>query len=171
MKFCHLTQFPEMHLRYIKEALNAEYKVSYKPNQLSAPSSFNTDPFLHKLRLRWKGIYGTDLTGRGVYIKNLPHSYYDWHTDIGRECSINWVLKTNPKAMTLYRDHIPAPEGNNSFMYDIEEIDYTLYKPTLLDTTKEHCIINSSNDERIIFSLSINAPFEQAKEFFSNVVV
>jgi hypothetical protein len=160
-----------MHLKYIKEAHNAEYTVSYNPNQLSAPSSFNTDSLLNKLRLKWKSIYNTNLTGRGVYIKNLPHSYYDWHTDIGRDCSINWVLKTNSKAVTLFREHIPAPVGSNSFMYDIEEIVYTLYKPTLLDTTKEHCIINPSNDERIIFSLSINAPFEQAKEFFSNVVV
>lgn len=170
MKFHHLTNFPELHIKYIKEALNAEYTVNYKPNQLSAPSSFNDDPFLHKMRLKFMAKYNRGMSGRGVYIKNLPHSYYDWHTDIGRECSINWVIKTNSRALTLYRDHIPAPEGITSFMYDIQEIDYTLYRPTLLDTTKEHCIVNPGNDARIIFSLSINAPFEQAKEFFSNVV-
>ena len=104
-------------------------------------------------------------------MRNPPNSYYDWHTDIGRQCSLNWLIKTNDKALTLYRQHISAPEGNKSIMYDIQTVEYALYKPTLLDTTKEHCVINPSSEERIIFSLSIKAPFEQAKEFFEHVVV
>lgn len=168
-KFYRLTNFPEMHFKYIKEAVNADYKVNYKPNQLSAQSSFNNDPLLNKLRSKFMEKYNYGMSGCGVYIKNLAHSYYDWHTDFGRQCSINWVIQTNARALTLYRDPIPGSDNNKSFMYDIQEVEYKLYHPTLLDTTKEHCIINPSNSERIIFSLSINATFDEAKQFFSNV--
>jgi hypothetical protein len=143
---------------YRTEALHATYELSYKPNQLKAPSSFNSNPFIKMLQNKF-GKCG------GVYIKNAPWSYYDWHTDIGRQCSINWVIKTNARASTLYRTKIEAPDGQRSIMYDITEVNYTQFKPTILDTTKEHCVINPSDEDRIIFSLSIDAPFQEVKEY------
>jgi len=171
MKFYHLTNFPAIPETYVQEAINAKYETRYKPNQVMAPASFNNDPMMHKIRMKLLTKYKRDVIAKGVYIKNPPYSYYDWHTDISRDCSINWVLKTNPQALTLYREHIPAPEDRRSLMYDIEVIDYTLYKPTILDTTHEHSVINPSSEERIIYSLSLSISFEEAKEFFSNVVV
>jgi len=160
--FHHLNNLPVINARYVVEALHANYELSYKPNQIKASSSFNNNVLVKSIQNKF-GKCG------GVYIKNMPWSYYDWHTDIGRQCSINWVLKSSPTALTLFRNKIDAPEGMRSIMYDITEIDYVMFKPTLLNTTHEHCVINASDHERIIFSLSINAPFNDVKEFLSVV--
>jgi len=158
--FSHLHNITEC--PSLEEALRSKYIVGYKPNQLKAPSSFNNSRIVATLQAKF-GKCG------GVFIKNDPWSLYDWHTDIGRQCSINWVLKTNSRATTLFRDHIPAPEGHKSLTYKITEVNYVVGKPTILDTTKEHCVINASDEERIIFSLSIDASFNEVKEFLSVV--
>jgi hypothetical protein len=154
--FAHLHNITEC--PSLKEAESATYDVWYKPNQVKAVSSFNNNKIVKMLQQRF-GKCG------GVFIKNNPWTVYDWHTDIGRQCSLNWVLKSNSRAVTLYRELIPAPEGHRSITYNITEVDYTIGKPTLMDTTKEHCVINASDEERIIFSLSIDAPFNEVKEF------
>ena len=150
----------------LEEALRSKYIVGYVGKHLNqggstmlkAPSSFNNSKIVATLQAKF-GKCG------GVFIKNEPWSYYDWHTDIGRQCSINWVMKTNSKAITLFRDYIP----HKSLDYKITEVNYTIGKPTILDTTKEHCVINPSDEERIIFSLSLDAPFNEVKEFLSVV--
>jgi hypothetical protein len=158
--FSHLHNITEC--PSLEEALRSKYIVGYKPNQLKAPSSFNNSRIVATLQAKF-GKCG------GVFIKNDPWSLYDWHTDIGRQCSLNWVLKANSRAVTLYRTLIEAPEGHRSITYNITEVDYTIGKPTLMDTTKEHCVINATDEERIIFSLSLDAPFNEVKEFLSVV--
>ena len=77
-------------------------------------------------------------------------------------------MKTNPNARTLYRQKT-GPERLTSIIYNIFPIEYVLYKPTIMETTTEHCVINPSDEERIIFSVSLDVPFDEVKEFF-NVV-
>jgi hypothetical protein len=159
--FKTLSHLPEFPARCVEEALRAKYEVSYKPNQIKAPSSFNNTKFVKLLQSKF-GRCG------GVYMKNTPMTLYDWHIDIGRKCSLNWVLKNN-NATTLYRRHIAGDNGEKSLQYAIEEVMYELYKPTLLNVLEEHCVVNNTNEERIIFSLSIDAPYEEVSEFLSNL--
>lgn len=148
--FAFLNNLPQFPDKCIKEAINAKYDQVYRPDLLRAFSSFNNTTFVKDLQRRF-GKCG------GMYLKNLPMTYYDWHIDMNRQCSINWLL-LNEGGSALYREHIPSTDGK-SITYKISKVEYALYKPTMLDVTKEHCVINDTGEQRIIFSLSFDAPF------------
>jgi hypothetical protein len=162
MKYHCLTEYPNIPFNIVEEAKRATYEIGRFPNLLKAGSSFNHSPVIKSLRKRFGDTVG------GIYVKNSPWSFYDWHIDMNRKCSINWLLKTNPNARTLYRQKT-EPERLTSIIYNIFPIEYVLYKPTIMETTTEHCVINPSDEERIIFSVSLDVPFDDVKEFF-NVV-
>ena len=86
--------------------------------------------------------------------------------DKGRRCAINWVIKTNPKALTLFRDN-----AEWQAIHKIEEVDYIMYKPTLINTMHRHCVINCYPEERIILSVSVNErySFDEVKEFLQSL--
>lgn len=148
---------------YVNEALAAQYTWSHRPHQLRAFSSFNNSNIVKRIREE----FGSDIGG--LYLKNLPSSYYDWHVDIKRQCSLNWLITPPNGSLTLYRKLIDPLEGNKSIMYETQIVKYVPYKPTLLDVTKEHCVINHSNSERIIFSLSMDIPFNTVKDFLCGI--
>jgi hypothetical protein len=145
----------------VNEAMRANYELGHLPNQLKAPSSFNNSQMMKQLRNEF-GQVG------GMYLKNHPWSYYDWHIDMGRKCSLNWLIKTTDTAQTLYRERL-EPDRKTSIIYNIYPVEYCLYKPTLMDVTSEHCVINPSPDERIIFSLSLNVEFDVVKDFLCSI--
>lgn len=153
----NLPTFPE---RCIQEALTAKYTQTYKPDQLRAFSSFNSTPFVQRIQEKF-GKCG------GLYMKNLPMTCYDWHIDMNRQCSINWLL-CNIGGSAFYREHIDSNVGT-SITYKIKKVQYQLYKPTMLDVTKEHCVINDTDEDRIIFSLSIDAPFNEVYKYLSTL--
>jgi hypothetical protein len=156
----NLPPFPE---KYIKEAYTAKYTQMYSPDQLRAFSSFNNTKFVKMMQDKF-GVRG------GLYMKNTPMSYYDWHTDMGRQCSLNWLLQNNC-GKAFYRENINSSAGSKSITYNLTKIDYTLYKPTLLNVTKEHCVINDTTEDRIIFSMSIDVPFEEVLQYLSTTVI
>jgi hypothetical protein len=65
------------------------------------------------------------------------------------------------------------PEINKRVvLYNVEEVVYNLYKPTLIDTTHEHCVINNSDESRIILSLTIwDTTYDEALFFLKNLNV
>lgn len=101
-------------------------------------------------------------------MKNLPMSYYDWHIDLRRQCSLNWLLQ-NTKGKAYYRKNANEAKGSKSITYQLIQVEYSLYKPTLLDVTKEHCVINDNDQDRIIFSMSIDAPFNEVYSYLSSL--
>lgn len=159
--FYHL-DLPRLDNFFIQEAFNAEYTLVTAPSSLiRSHSSFMVNSF-SKMIASSLGEVGTS------YHKQTSHSLYDWHKDNNRDCAILWVIQTNNQAKTFYRESVP----DTKLMYNIKEVDYTLCKPTLLNTKYEHCVINNGNEDRITLNMSIfNTPYKKALEFFQNLKI
>ena len=159
--FAQLSNLPQFPEECIREALTANYTQTFDPDQLRAFSSFNNTNFVKEMESRF-GKCG------GLYMKNLPMSYYDWHIDMRRQCSINWLIR-NQNGKAFYRKNVNVDRGSKSITYRLTRVEYTLYKPTILDVTKEHCVINDNDQERIIFSMSVDAPFQEVYTYLSSL--
>lgn len=166
--FCHFPNLPELSKDFITRAMSLEYPLlQHHTSRLYA--NFN-DQF-------WETNFFKTLTkdlGRcGTGLFYYPEfSTYDWHTDKRRRCSLNWVIKTNPKAATFYKEPIPETiraDGTTIFNKLIE-IDYTIYRPTLLNIDIPHCAMNNYNDSRIILSMSMfESEYEDVKNYLKNM--
>lgn len=161
MRYHCFKEFQNIPMGVVDEAKRANYELGHLPNQLKAPSSFNNSKIMSLLKTEFGQI-------GGMYIKNHAWSYYDWHIDMGRKCSLNWLLKTNTDAVTLYRERL-EPDRKTSIIYNITPVEYCLYKPTLMEVTHEHCVINPSSEDRIIFSVSLNVEYDAVKEFLCSI--
>lgn len=160
--FHHLINFPKLDEVYIDDALKSTYTFHEYPVSYSAGSlRFKNTNFFKLMKLK----FGAN---NPSFIKLNPWTLYNWHTDKERNCAINWVLKSNPKASTLYKDTL-----ERKHIHDIVEVDYRLLYPTILDTTHPHCVINNSDEERIILSLSIDRNFDyvSVRNYLSNIKV
>ena len=146
MSNCHtpILDFPTLPDFIIQEGLTGIYKKYQTPYSFAAVASHIKNSNFYKALGNTFGEISVD------YFKNEPNSLYDWHVDYKRSCSINWVIKTGPGALTFFKTNYVKP-----FFWDLEKVHYELYKPTVLDTTKNHCVINNSDEERIILSISI----------------
>jgi len=162
--FYHL-DLPPLPNFFINEGITGDYAVTLRPNLYWCKSSFFTSDFFKLLQKE----FGEENCSVKYYV-NPPNSYYDWHKDLKRGFGINWVVKTNPHALTLYRE--PMPLGDEKFMYNITEIDYRGFAPTIINGKVEHCVINNFNDTRYIMSLSVvGTPYEDALPFFKNLKI
>ena len=156
----------ELPQKYIDEGLNAEFQLIHQPSILyCAPTSFIHSDLYKEISKKYRC--------GARYFLNPPHTLYDWHTDNKRSCAINWVIKTNDKCTTLYRKSIPEaiPVVNKrSLLYNLTEVLYNGHKPTLLNTKEEHCVINNSDDGRVILSLTIfDTTYDEALEFLKQL--
>ena len=94
-----------------------------------------------------------------VILKMDPMTWYDWHIDARRVCTINSLLDgSNSKCFY-----------GNRLSRDIVELDELVYTPgefCLLDTTKEHAVLNLENT-RYVLSIGMAAPysFDEVKNF------
>jgi hypothetical protein len=162
----HLPNLPLLPQKFIDEGLAANYPLKFLPTGYYSPSSFTQTNFVKRLEKE----FGFCCSG---FLKNLPNSYYDWHIDLDRYCAINWVIKTNPRAVTMYREIIPTPpEIKKKFLYNIFEVEYSLAAPTLLNTAEEHCVVNPHHEERIILTTIIKpAKFVDVRDFLSQLQI
>jgi hypothetical protein len=155
-KFTHLPNLPELPEYLIQDALTSEYTVNDYPNVIRAKAyKFEATDFFKKFLLAVGSC-------NAHYLKNFPNSLYDWHIDRKRQCGINWVIKTNPKASTFFRTHYDheflyanrVAKNERILFWDIQEVDYTPLKPTLMNTTMEHCVVNNYPEDRIILTVN-----------------
>ena len=77
----------------------------------------------------------------------------------------------NNAGKAFYRENINPSIGSKSITFNLTQVEYILYKPTLLDVTKHHCVINDTQEERVIFSMSIDAPFADVNDYLSNLQI
>lgn len=100
------------------------------------------------------------ITSRFLY--NSPWGLYDWHQDLGgHKCSINFLLNESPGAITLHR--FPTVCKLNYF---VVEMKYKLYKPILMKSTLDHCIINLTDKPRYIMTIPLlEVDYDEAKEW------
>lgn len=172
--FYHLTNLPPLSSDLIEEGLNADYYWNLNPNTFKSDAPSFKSTFFFKLLEKQFGICNAS------YIKNFPFMLYDWHMDQQRASSINWVIKTNPKASTFYRDYYEgdpfskkmAEHGRRPLFWKLQEVNYTLFKPTILNTSVPHSVINNSSEERIILSVSVHsASYDNLKDFLSHLMI
>lgn len=155
MTFYCLEEFPDLSKHYIDEGLSAEYKLynSGAYTDIRSKTSFEDSSFMALIRSNLGDV-------TCMWAKYRPMSILDWHTDPGRKCSINIPIKANPAAKTYFRKRYGGA------MYDVQEVKYIMYKPTVLDVTKPHCVFNGCDEERIILSISpIKSTFIEVVEF------
>lgn len=145
-KFCQLTNLPPLPETCIAEALADGFEFTASPFTCAKTATMFQDTAFYKLL---SDTFNAEHIS-AKYLKNPPNSFYEWHIDKVRNCSLNWIIKSNSGAKTFYRSN-----NHNRFFWDIEEIKYNADCPTLLDTTHEHCIFNNYPEERIILSVSI----------------
>lgn len=158
--FHHLTNLPALDQTYIDEALTIKYHDRHEPNIIFAYGSFNNTGFMRSL----KRHFGEEAISH--YIQNPPMSWYAWHIDMIRTVSINWVIKSDGGLSgTFYRSPIP----NNPSYFNLHEVDYEMYRPTLLDVKKAHCVMNKSKDIRYIMSVSLHRPIEEVLSVLGNL--
>lgn len=166
--FCKLANYPILSKKYIDEACNSNFKISLAPNLWLAPTTFKNSTFVKNIENHFK----TQCVLK--YHLNIPNSYYDWHIDARRDCALNWLIKTNDNSSVFYREVIEkaVPTNHRPLFYRLIEAEYELYKPTLLNTKFEHCVVNNSDEERIILSLSIvDVNYDQALDYFINLQI
>ena len=165
--FKHLTNLPVLPDKYILEGLYSKFELIKRPNLLRGVSSFEETSFFKLLKDRYEICYVS-------YCQSPANSCYNWHIDLNRNVGINWVIKTNTKAGTYYKEPIEEfnpGEGVNPLFHKLIEVDYKLYNPMLLNTGLEHCVINNYSETRIIMTLSIlnNAKFAEVSDFLSKL--
>lgn len=99
------------------------------------------------------------------YLYNPPWSLYDWHQDIGgHQCAINFLLSDTPEARTMHRFPMDC-----QLNYKVVLMEYQLYKPVLMKSTIDHCIVNLTGKDRYIMTLALmDAKYEEAKSWLLN---
>ena len=147
-KFYRLDNISDIEQKYISEGLNEDYYKMFKPNifRSNFKCSFDESEFIQKLKSKFGNVFST-------WIYNPPNTLYDWHVDaLYRNCTINIPIKIPDKAGTYYRD-IMHPESPTKY-YNLFKVPYTLYKPTLLNTNLEHCVVNPTDETRIVLNIT-----------------
>jgi len=172
--FYQLSHLPLLDQEYINEGLAAEYQLpAAEINGVLTPrvtkaitSSFNDSKFIQDLRQKLNTHVEV------VYFRNNPRTLYDWHSDISvnikksRYCAINFLLNIVHNSLTLFRE--PTTRLN----YNIIECPYILYSPMLFNTQHKHCVINNSNQNRYIMSVTpFNISYHEALDFFKTYTI
>lgn len=173
--FFHFTNFPDLQREIIDEGLNAKYEWWVTPNNLRAETTTFQHTEIYKVIVDNFGYC------KAAFYKNLPFMLYDWHSDNNRMASINWVIQSDDHAYCFFRDLIEGDPYSkeilergysNPLFWQLEKVEYKLYRPTILRTKAKHSVINASPKERIILSVTIGTPYttyEEIKYFLSNL--
>lgn len=172
--YLHLSHLPMLGDEYVNEALNATYAVTQPSDEMpdivhrknrwigseNAPSTFYKTKFCKDLEAQFGEI-------ETYYVRFNPMSLYDWHTDIQRQCGINFLIQPVSNALTLFRY---AELSNHTLMYHLDQLQYVPRMPVLFNTTVEHCVINLSNETRYILSVTFKRTITiyHVREFLKN---
>ena len=166
MNYYCADHLPDLDQKYVKEALRNPYVTHHYPNDIRTWTSFGSSSFVKLLEQNLGRI-------TALYIKNPPNSLYDWHVDRKtiRQCSINFPIISD-NAYAYFRFKIENEDGKKSIMYNLDKVKYIMYKPTVLNTENEHCVINNSDNERIILSLCvIESTYQQTVDFLKTLQI
>jgi hypothetical protein len=154
--------YPTLQSSFMSEGLSAEYKEHFHPHDFRSPCSFGNTKFVRTLKQNIGEV-------TALWIKNPPNTLYNWHIDKDiRKCSINFVIKQSDKAVALYRK--PMYDVKEVIYYKTYTVKYIIGKPTILNVKKEHCVINPSDEERIILSLCVReSSYEDTLNFMKTL--
>ena len=151
--FYHLPNLPKLPTKYIELAQKAKYLFpeEHKMNNrvtLASCLKFQSTRFVNELSQKFSTIIVS-------FFRNEPHSFYDWHVDLGgvkygtRQCCINYLVSENPGAVTMFKDY-----SFNRMNHKIVECDYTFLGATLFNTQHPHAVLNPTDHPRYVLSVS-----------------
>jgi hypothetical protein len=173
-KFFHISNVPILPDYIVREALESKYEINDYPNIIRAKAyQFEATDFFKNFSLAFGAC-------NAHYLKFFPNSLYDWHIDRKRMCGINWVIKTNPKASTFFREpydhdflyHNRVAKNERILFWNLEEVDYTLLKPTLMNTAVDHCVVNNYPEERIILTVNCKeGAYNDVKAYLQSLTI
>jgi hypothetical protein len=131
-----------------------EIKGVYTSRTSKAKSTFENTRFVQDLGKEFGTV-------KSYFVKFTAMTVYDWHCDVDRHCTINFLLSNSPKATTLFREPI------SRLVYNIIECPYTMFQPVLFNTTIPHCVVNLNPTTRFMLSLDfkLGVKFNSVKEF------
>jgi hypothetical protein len=146
--------------KYVEEALSSTYRKIQNPNIFVSNTrcSFEYSEFFKKLK--------RDLNcHRPLYLKWPANMLYDWHIDgWTRKVSLNIPLVSSDKSLTFFRT------PNEGTFYNLHQVNYSMYLPTILNVKHEHCVINYSNEDRYVINMSfLVSDYETVLEYFKNL--
>ena len=102
--------------------------------------------------------------GVPLLFRFAENSTYDWHVDRLRRCALNFELTPSPSSYTLYGTK--TPKGHT----DVTRVPYQ-DTGVLLDTTKEHCVMNLG-PSRTVLSVGFNdASFTDLSAYLATLMV
>ena len=146
-RFHFLNNLGPIEDKYIQEGLTTNYKEVFKPNLFIGHCSYDESDFVKRLREKFSYV-------KSLWLLNPPWSLNDWHTDIyGRNVAINIPIKMPENSATYVRE-LFYPDAPTKY-FKIKPVQYELYKPTLLNVFEEHCVINPSDETRIVMSITV----------------
>lgn len=159
--FSHL---PDLDPFYAEEAKNSKQFTTYhvvpvsgiRVNTTQAPTSFETTRFMQDLRSEFGHA-------RTHYLRVDSMHSYDWHTDSARKAAILFLLNDVGTAFTLFRQQID--ERNSR----LQPVPYTVFRPTLLDVTVSHSVINLSDQPRYALTVGfdLDVSYADVKRYLS----
>ena len=164
--FCHLTHLPLISAKFLEHAQGLRYETPEEHGQFTKLNlnardpgfrmHFLSQPLYIDLKKRFAGVLGA------TYVRTDPMSEYSWHTDKGGVTTgINILLSPPDECLTLFRTKTDIP-----LQHKIYRCDYEQFRPTVFDSTVEHCVINLSQEPRYLLRVPIaNTTYEQVRDY------
>jgi hypothetical protein len=158
--FYLLSNFPELPKSYLEEALNSKYVYKEYPISYSASCEIFKESKLYNILLKQFDYVDAN------FLKVPSKTIYNWHMDKGRKCAINWPIVNDSKCLTLVKE---STERQHIFQF--EEVEYVNLKPTILNTTYPHSVINSTQTDRLILTVNVDekCSYEELKLFLNTL--
>lgn len=163
--FTHLDNLPDLDDFICQAGINAQYPEipeeetaeSLAITSIVSPCRFYKTKFCQDLSKEFGPI-------KTHFFKNYPMTVYDWHRDLNRRVSLNFLLRESPNSLVLYRN---KEYGIDRIRYNIKVCSYLPKRPVLLNTTIQHTVINYNDQPRFILSLGfpIEAEYQEVKKF------
>jgi hypothetical protein len=175
--FYCLENFPDMEQEFVNQGLTTEYQLEkIRPRAILYRSIF--PPRIENSHI-YRYISERFDIQKAAWLMFPPKTNYNWHVDShgyktlsdssgdvskkGRNCAINIPIQVPDEAATYVGEPFFHPQGSTlpPVWYGIERVKYVIYKPTILNIQKEHCVINPTDSSRIVLSISLKEEYEE----------
>jgi hypothetical protein len=164
--FCHLTHLPLISSKFLEHAQSLRYETPDEHQQFTKLNlnardpgfrmHFLSQPLYINLKKKFAGVLGA------TYVRTDPESEYTWHTDKGGVVTgINILLSLPNECLTLFRTKTDIP-----LQHKIYQCKYEQFRPTVFDSTVEHCVINLSKEPRYLLRVPIaNTTYQEVRDY------
>ena len=164
--FCHLTHAPLIQPKFLEHAQSLRYQTPEEHGQFTKLNlnardpgfrmHFLSHPFYINLKKQFPNTLGA------TYVRTDAESEYSWHIDKGDVVTgVNILLSPPNECLTLFRRKTDIP-----LQYKIYRCDYEQFRPTVFNSTVEHCVINLSKEPRFLLRVPIrHTPYEEVRDY------